>query len=167
MHRFLVAVLLVCAGCGVVARGVTNQTGQSSAFLEAQWNAAQEAVATRYLILNPIALNAGETVMQISHPEPRARKIAFEGLTIAAVPDLTPEQYFTISGFTAAAPTGEILCPAPCNVVFARSYSRFGTGVFYAHKWDFPEWRSVLEPLLIYEFETQILFRLGYDVSWR
>ena len=49
---------------------------------------------------------------------------------------------------------------------YATAYSRYDpTAIKYAASWESSEdnFRDILE----YEFENQILFALGYDLTWR
>ena|SRR5579885_1940780 len=58
-----------------------------------------------------------------------------------------------------------ILCPAPCDGTYFAAHSRFGVGTYYAAYYDstLPTLRSILR----YEFDSQIPYRLGYNVNWR
>ncbi len=62
-----------------------------------------------------------------------------------------------------------IACPQPCNVSYACSYAHWGTArpdVGYAASWETvnpPKFPGIIE----YEFQSHILYALGYDVSWR
>lgn len=152
--------MLSLVACGNGPREFTNRTRLSQNFFYVQWQAAQTVVATAAIRLNP-----GQIIPIVSTPDKKAFRIQPDGLVVEELPDVTAAQMLEMAGIRAFDPTGELLCPAGCDVQFTPAYSTLGTGVYYARSLDAHE--LLLSRDLQYEFENQILFRLGYNVSHR
>ncbi len=143
----IVLLLLSCVGCA--SSEFVNDTPQSMEFLESVWKQSQQTVATEQIQLNPLEKGAREIFAQ---PDRRALSVEPRGLVVRSLPD-------------AFSNWAVILCPAPCDGTYFPAYSRFGVGTYYAAYYDstLPALRSILR----YEFDSQILYRLGYNVNWR
>jgi hypothetical protein len=162
----LTMVLLGCGGRSnnPTANGFINQTQHTDAELWTIWSAAQQSVS-RNIDLNPLQQSASGAAAKILPGDPRALSIMPQQLDVAPEPDVSSAVLFAATGIRRADPTGMIACPAPCNVQYTTAYSRFRPEITrYAASW---EWTSSFSPLLQYEFENQILFALGYDMTWR
>ena len=165
--RVLILTLLVL-GCAstrtaTTSVGFLNQTRHSDADLWSIWSAAQNSLAVK-IDLNP--LQSAATPPDILPGDTRALSVMPHQLTVAPQPDVLSSALAAATGIVRANPTGLIPCPPPCNVRYTTAYSRYHpTAVKYAASWESSEvnFGDILE----YEFENQILFALGYDVSWR
>jgi hypothetical protein len=165
---FLVLILtLFVLGCAsnrpaTKPAGFINQTRHSDADLWNIWSAAQNSLAAK-IDLNP--LQALATPPDILPGDPRALSVMPHQLTVSPQSDIS-SSVLAAAGIDRTNPTGLIACPEPCSVRYATAYSRYNpTAVEYAASWESSDvnFREILE----YEFENQILFVLGYDVSWR
>jgi hypothetical protein len=171
MGRNLRAALLtiLLLGCGgrstdSVPAGFINQTQHTDAELWAIWSAAQQIIAES-INLNPVQQTLSGTSPEVLPGDPRAMSIMPQQLTVSPRPDISSAVLFAATGVRRGNPTGMIACPQPCNVGYTTAYSRYGPEITcYAASW---EWTSSFESLLEYEFENQILFALGYDMTWR
>lgn len=162
----LTIILLGCGGnpTGPNATGFINQTKHTNAELWAIWSAAQQSVSEQ-IDLNPVQQTASDAAAQILPGDPRALSIMPQQLIVAPEPDVSSAVLFAATGIRRSDPTGMISCPSPCNVQFAPAYSRYRPEITrYAASW---EWTSSFSPMLQYEFENQILFALGYNMTWR
>jgi hypothetical protein len=146
--------------------GFINPTTHSDAELWTIWKQAQASIA-RQVDMNALQTSLDGTPPDIRPGDSRAWQIAPRQLTVTVEPDVSSGALFAAAGVYRPDPTGMIACPAPCNVRFAIAYSRYTPVhlVAYASSWDsdtqnFP---AILE----YEFENQILYSLGYDMTWR
>ena len=158
----LTMVLLGCGGDpGSVPVGFVNQTRHSDADLWTIWKAAQQSVATE-IDLNPVQ----EAPPLILPGDPRALSVEPRQLAVAPEPDVSSQLLFQETGIRRNPPTGLIACPQPCDVRFAPAYSLYQPPlVKYAASWEFAG--NNFSTIVQYEFENQILYALGYDVSWR
>jgi hypothetical protein len=144
--------------------GFMNQTRHSDAELWSIWSAAQNSLAAK-INLNPLQ-SAADAPPDILPGDTRALSVMPHQLTVAPQTDVPSSVLAAVAGIDRANPTGLIPCPQPCNVRYTAAYSRYDpAAVRYAASWESSEvnFRDILE----YEFENQILFALGYDVSWR
>jgi len=171
MDRSLRAVILalVLTGCGGSGShppaGFVNQTRHSMTDLWAIWKSAQDSVARR-IDLNPLQRSLYHVPAQIVPGDSRSRTTLPRQILVAAELDVSSSDLLAATGVARSDPTGLIACPLPCNVRFAAAYSRFQhPRVEYAASWEFKGENFAL--ILQYEFESQILFALGYDVKWR
>lgn len=163
---FLTALLL---GCGnkqnqTLPIGFVNQTKHSDADLWAMWQVAQETIANK-INLNPLQ-PAEAAPPDVLPGDARALGIMPHQLTVAPQPDVSSSVLAAATGVQRPNPTGMIACPQPCNVRYTAAYSQYDPdAVRYAASWESSEgnFRDILE----YEFENQILFALGYAVTWR
>lgn len=162
----LLMVLLGCGGhsTGPSAAGFINQTEHTDAELWALWSAAQQNLSQR-IDLNPVQQVASGASPTILPGDPRALSVIPLQLTVTPEPDVSSAALFAATGMQRADPTGMIACPQPCNARFTSAYSRYAPEITrYAASW---EWTPSFTELLQYEFENQILFALGYDMTWR
>lgn len=171
MGRNLRATLLtlILLGCGggvqnPADNGFINQTQHTDTQLWAMWSAAQQSLAES-IDLNPVQQTLSGASPEVLPGDPRALSIVPQALTVASAPDVSSAALFAASGVRRGNPTGMIACPQPCNVRYTTAYSRYSPQITcYAASW---EWTSSFNTLLEYEFENQILFALGYDMTWR
>ncbi|HTZ96021.1 MAG TPA: hypothetical protein VMB18_06470 [Terriglobales bacterium] len=171
MGRNLRAALLtiLLLGCGgrstdSAPAGFINQTQHTDAELWAIWSAAQQSIAET-INLNPVQQTLSGASPEVLPGDPRAMSIMPQQLTITPEPDVSSAVLFAATGLHRGNPTGMIACPQPCNVRYSTAYSRYGPEITcYAASW---EWTSSFNALIEYEFENQILFALGYDMTWR
>lgn len=160
---------IILVGCGghstdSAAPGFINQTAHTDAELWAIWSAAQQSVA-KSIDLNPVQQAASGALPDILPGDPRALSVMPQQLTVTPEPDVPSAVLFAATGMRRPDPTGLIACPQPCNVRYATAYSRYNPEITrYAASW---EWTPSFNILLEYEFENQILFALGYDMTWR
>jgi hypothetical protein len=162
----LLSVMLAACGGRMLspAAGFINQTAHSDADLGAIWSAAQHSVA-KSIDLNPVQQSISHAPPVIVPGDPRALNVTPQQLTVTPVPDVSSAVLLAATGIQRAQPTGMIACPQPCNVRYTTAYSRYSPEITgYAASW---EWTSSFDILLEYEFENQILFTLGYDMTWR
>lgn len=161
----LTIILLGCGGgSNNPTAGFINQTQHTDAELWAIWSAAQQSLAQQ-IDLNPVQQTVSGANADILPGDPRALSVMPEQLTVAPEPDVSSAALFAATGIRRTDPTGMIACPSPCNVQYTPAYSRYSPEItHYAASW---EWTSGFSPLLQYEFENQILFALGYDMTWR
>jgi hypothetical protein len=164
---FLTALLLGCGGNKnqnhSAPVGFLNQTRHSDADLWTIWSLAQKNVAAQ-VNLNPVQQTAENAPPLILPGDSRSLSVVPHQLTVAPQPDLS-SSVLAAAGIQRSTPTGMIACPPPCNVRYTTAYSRYPTRTIYAASWESSDdsFRTILE----YEFENQILFALGYDMSWR
>jgi hypothetical protein len=159
--------LLLLTGCGGKPgrEGFENRTRHSTSVLWSLWRAAQRSVA-RQVDLNPLERELHGAAAKMLPGDSRALGVEPSGVLVAAEPDVSADVLLAATGIARQDPTGMIACPAACNVRYAAAYSRYRPGqVRYAASWEF---RGDNFSLMVeYEFESQILYRLGYDVRWR
>jgi hypothetical protein len=87
---------------------------------------------------------------------------------VQAIPDVSSQQLLASIGVLRPDPTGFIFCPQPCNVAYDSSYTVFSKRyVAYAASWESAPDPQPFAQILEYEFQSQILYRLSYDVSKR
>jgi hypothetical protein len=171
--RLLILTVLVLGqpGCSTsyneLPIGFVNLTRMSSdTYLMSRWHNAQRAVAAQ-VDLNPIGRLRGEPAHSLPG-DARALNIPPRQIAVQAVPDVSSQQLLAATGVLRSDPTGFVLCPPPCNVTYDSSYTIFGRRyVAYAASWEFAKDPQVFAQILEYEFQSQILYRLGYDVSER
>lgn len=167
----LLALILAQPGCSTsyneLPIGFINLTHRTSdAFLLVRWRNAQRAVAMQ-IDLNPIGRLHGQPPRYLPG-DARAYSVVPRQITVQPVPDLSSEELFLAAGIVRSDPTGFIFCPAPCNVVYDSSYTVFSRRyVAYAASWEFAPDPEIFDQILEYEFQSQILYRLGYDVRER
>lgn len=161
---------IILAGCGSGPSGAPssgafiNQTHHSDADLWAIWSAAQQSVAGS-IDLNPVQQTATGAPPRVLPGDPRALSMLPQQLTVAPEQDISSSALLAATGINRPNPTGMIACPQPCNTQFTMAYSRYNPEITrYAASW---EQTSSFNSLLEYEFENQILFALGYDMTWR
>lgn len=162
---FLIFLLL---GCGsnktpTTPVGFINQTKHSDAALWTIWSTAQKGLATT-INLNP--LQSPDATPDILPGDARALGVMPHQLTVAPEPDISSNVLAAATGVYRSNPTGMIACPQPCNVRYTSAYSRYDpAATTYAASWESSE--SNFRDILEYEFENQILFALGYNMTWR
>ena len=160
---FLLLCLAACGGSQGRA-GFINHTAHTDAQLWAIWSAAQESLA-KSVDLNPVQQTVADAAPNIVAGDPRALSTAPHQLTVSPQSDVSSAALLAATGMERVTPTGMILCPPPCNVRYTPAYSRYVPATTtYAASW---EETSSFEPLLQYEFENQILYALGYNMTWR
>jgi hypothetical protein len=163
---FLTSLLFGCSGrpTQTASVGFLNQTLHSDADLWAIWSLAQKSVASQ-INLNPVQQTVGNAPPDILPGDSRSLSVMPHQLNVAPQPDIA-SSVLAASGIHRPNPTGMIFCPQPCNVGYTTAYSRYEpAATVYASSWESSEnsFRDILE----YEFENQILFALGYDMTWR
>jgi hypothetical protein len=163
---FLTSLFLGCSGrpTQTASVGFRNQTLHSDADLWAIWSLAQKSVANQ-INLNPVQQTVGNAPPDILPGDSRSLSVMPHQLTVAPQPDIA-SSVLAASGIHRPDPTGMIFCPQPCNVGYTTAYSHYDpAATIYASSWESSEnsFRDILE----YEFENQILFALGYDMTWR
>lgn len=167
----LFALILGQGGCGTSYDeqpvGFVNFTRKSTdAYLMVRWRNAQHTIATQ-IDINPIGRQHGQPPHYLPG-DTRAYNVAPRQIVVQSVSDISSEELFAASGVRRPDPTGFILCPAPCNVEYDSSYTSFSRRyVAYAASWEYNADPQAFDQILEYEFESQILYRLGYDVSER
>jgi hypothetical protein len=158
---------IMLAGCGTHLNerdGFVNQTHHTDDDLWAIWSAAQQSIA-HSIDLNPLQQTTSNAAPVILPGDPRALSTMPQNLTVTSVPDVSSAALLAATGIDRAAPTGMIACQQPCNVRYTPAYSRYHPEVTrYAASWELT---SSFDAMLEYEFENQILFTLGYDMTWR
>lgn len=159
---------IILLGCGHStdpgSTGFINQTQHTNAELWAIWSTAQQSLANSIDLNLVQQITSGEPA-DILPGDPRALSIEPDQFTVTPQPDVSSAALFAATGIHRADPTGMIACPEPCGVEYTTAYSRYSPKITrYAASW---EWTSNYNPLLEYEFENQILFALGYDMTWR
>jgi len=167
----VVAVVLGQPGCGgsyhELPVGFINRTRHTSVgSLTALWSAAQRAIAGQ-VDLNPIGRLHGESPHYLPG-DVRAYNVPPRQIEVEAISDVSSQQLLAATGVLRADPTGFILCPQPCNVTYDSSYTLFSQRyIAYAASWESAADPQPFAQILEYEFQSQILYRLGYDVSKR
>jgi hypothetical protein len=169
LRTMLLAALLL--GCGgnknqnhSAPVGFLNQTRHPDADLWTIWSVAQNSIANQ-INLNPVQQIAEDAPPVILPGDSRALSVVPDQLTVAPQPDVS-STVLAAAGIQRPDPTGMIACPAPCNVRYTTAYSRYQpAATVYASSWESSDnnFRIILE----HEFENQILFALGYDMTWR
>ena len=159
---------VLLAGCGgrpAAPVGFVNHTLHSDAQLWAIWKRAQQNLSQQ-VDLNPLQQEFTGAAADIRAGDARVWAVSPRGLVVSSQPDVPAAVFYAATGDLRSEPTGLIACPQPCNVHYAAAYSLFGRPVTnYAASWEPSE--ISFEFLLQYEFENQILNRLGYDMRWR
>ncbi|MGB7586516.1 MAG: hypothetical protein WBM11_16870 [Terriglobales bacterium] len=128
------------------------------------WHQAQQDLS-RQIYLNPIQHILYGTPKDLLPGDSRALSFSPRMITVQVAPDLTSAQLLAY-GMDLPAPTGLIICPQPCDQRVAMAFSdpaRYRTQVAASREHNEPEW----DYIVVYEFESHILYGLGYDVSWR
>jgi hypothetical protein len=161
---FLVIVLLT--GCGAAAPiGFINETAlHSDAQLMELWHQAQQDVS-QAVYLNPIQHLFYGAPEDLLPGDSRALSFNPHMITVRVIPDLTPAQLL-VFGVDRSEPTGMIVCPQPSDERTAVAFSspaKRRTHVAASWEHSEPDW----DYIVVWEFETQILYGLGYDISWR
>jgi hypothetical protein len=156
---------LLLVGCGSSPQGATNgfvnDTRHSDAELWQIWRQAQQSVARR-IDLNPLQ----KAPAIILAGDARALSVPPHHLLVSPEQDVSAQALFAETGILRASPTGLIGCPQPCDARFAAAFSEYQPpSLIYAASWESSE--SNFDQLLQYEFENQILYALGYSVTWR
>lgn len=144
----LLLCLLICLGCGTPAsQEFIDRTPYSPSYLASIWEQSQQIIATQ-----PVQLNIWErgAAAVYSHPDKRAVLIDPDFLLVESVPDWLPNSNCILEPYDDGA----------C----VEAYSEFGKAVYYASGLN---GSPHLQVDLRYEFDSQILYRLGYDVHWR
>jgi hypothetical protein len=145
--------------------GFVNQTLHSTAYLWQVWSAAQQSLASQ-VDLNPVQQRTQNAAPILLSGDPRALTVSPHQLMVAPQPDIASSIFLAATGVYRANPTGMIACPQPCNARYTTAYSKYRPALIrYAASWEFAG--NSFETILQYEFENQILFALGYDMSWR
>lgn len=167
----LFALILGQPGCSTsyneLPVGFVNLTRKSTnAYLMVRWRNAQHTIATR-IDVNPIGRQHGQPPQYLPG-DVRAYRVEPRQIAVQSVPDISSQDLFAASGVVKPDPTGFILCPAPCNVGYDSSYTSFSRRyIAYAASWEYASDPQIFDQILEYEFESQILYRLGYDVRER
>ncbi|MBV8050311.1 MAG: hypothetical protein JOZ80_03935 [Acidobacteriaceae bacterium] len=144
--------------------GFINNTKHSDADLGKIWSAAQNSLAAA-IDLNPLQSGA-DSSSDILPGDPRTLSVQPHQLRVSPESDISSAALVAASGVFRANPTGLIPCPQNCKVRYTTAYSLYQPGaISYAASWESSE--NNFRDILQYEFENQILFALGYDVSWR
>jgi len=162
---FLTIFLLNCGNnAAQLPVGFVNKTMHSNTDLWKIWSAAQNTLATG-IDLNPLQSATGGAPDMLPG-DPRALNVQPHQLTVFPEADVSSAALAAATGMYRANPTGLIACPQNCKVRYATAYSVYEPSTIrYASSWESSE--SNFQDILQYEFENQILFALGYDVSWR
>jgi len=165
---WVVLLTFLLLGCGNNAVrlpvGFVNETQHSDADLWKIWSAAQNTLAAG-IDLNPLQSAAGGAPDMLPG-DPRAVSVQPHKLTVLREADVSSAALAAATGMYRANPTGLIACPQSCKVRYASAYALYQpSAIRYAASWESSE--SNFREILEYEFENQILFALGYDVSWR
>jgi hypothetical protein len=161
----LLLILAACGGMPKPSPGFVNQTQHTDADLWAIWNVAQKSVAQQ-IDLNPIQQQSSGADPDIRPGDARALNVQPLQVQVTGQPDVSAAQLFAAAAVVRSDPTGLIACPQPCNVRYAAAYSFYSTReTKYAQSWE--SQGDNFNMLLQYEFESHILYALGYDVKWR
>ena len=152
--RFFIVSILVCflLACGNAPAGFVDQTPHSPAYLNGLWADAQVKVAKGGLPMN--IWQKGSSTIYSAPAGNRALAAQPRGLIVASLPSQVPN-------------AEALICPdcGPWVTTPVEAYSIAGSGVYYC---DFYDGRpATLENILTYEFESQIMYQLGYDITWR
>jgi hypothetical protein len=168
-RAYVFVVIVILTGCGGLSdplpTGFVNRTQHADSGLWTIWRAAQYRAA-RQVDLNPLQRSIEHVPPNILPGDRRALQAMPHQLRVEPKPDVPSRVLLVDTGIDRADPTGMIPCPQPCNVHYTAAYSRYQHPlVHYAASWEFQDdnFSSILE----YEFESQILYALGYDVKWR
>src|SRR5205085_4361994 len=170
MTRILcaLALLMLLIGCGgnpPAPAGFLNHTQHSDAALSAIWSDAQASVA-RQVDLNALQRSLHNAPPDLRPGDPRAFSIIPHQLTVASHADVSSTALLAATGTVRSDPTGMIACPQPCNIQYATAYSWYKPAqVRYAASWENDS--TNFHDILQYEFENQIMYQLGYDMTWR
>ncbi len=161
---FLLMVLLI--GCGTGAPvGFINETAiHSDAQLMELWHQAQQNIS-QGIYLNPIQHSLYGTPENFLPGDARALSFKPRMITVRVIPDLTSAQLL-VYGVDRSAPTGMVVCPQPSDERVATAFSTPAERrTHIAASWEHNEgdWDYIVK----WEFETHILYGLGYDISWR
>jgi hypothetical protein len=159
----LLIVLLTECGSGPPAF-INETTSHSDAQLSALWHQAQQDVS-QGIYLNPIQHLLYGTAEDHRPGDARALKFNPRGITVRVVPDLTSAELHAY-GVDRPAPTGMVVCPQPSDERVATAFSTPAERrTHVAASWEQNEldW----DYILVWEFQTHILYGLGYDISWR
>lgn len=165
--------LLVLAACGGTPTsglgssppGFVNNTQHTSAQLWALWTTAQQNLSQQ-IDLNPLQQQLTGAQPQILPGDQRVWNVSPAQLTVASQPDVSSSTLLSATGMNRPNPTGLISCPQPCNVRYAPAYSLYVQPTTrYAASWE--NSGNNFDTLVEYEFENQILHKLGYDMTWR
>jgi hypothetical protein len=165
--RALALLIVLLQGCGGAnpAAGFINQTQHTDAELWALWHAAQQNLSQQ-IDMNPLQRTQNSVPAQILPGDPRVWNVSPRQLTVAPQPDVSSAALLAATGINRPDPTGLIACPQPCNVNYTAAYSLYAQNASrYAASWEFAG--NNFDTLVQYEFENQILERLGYDMRWR
>lgn len=168
-RRAALLAIILLNGCGgdraAAPAGFRNQTQHSDAQLWSLWQAAQQRLSQQ-IDLNPLQREFSNAPAQILPGDPDALSVSPRQLSVGPQADVASATLYTATGMDRPDPTGLIACPQPCNVQYAPAYSVYGQPASrYAASWESSE--SNFDYLVEYEFENQILYAMGYDVSWR
>ncbi len=162
---FLLMVLLTGCGSGAPAVGFINETAiHSDAQLMELWHQAQQNLS-QGIYLNPIQHLLYGTPEKFLPGDARALNFKPRMITVRVVPDLTPAQLL-VYGVDRPVPTGMVVCPQPSDERVATAFSTPAerrTHVAASWEHNEPDW----DLIMVWEFETHILYGLGYDISWR
>ena len=164
--RALVLTILLLEGCGGSnpARFI-NQTRHSDAEWWALWKAAQQNLSQQ-IDLNPLQRTLAKVPAQMLPGDARVWNVQPWQLTVSSRLAVSSTALFTATGREPADPTGLIAYPQPCNVRYAAAYSLYTHNTSrYAASWEFAG--NNFDALVQYDFESQILQALGYDMRWR
>ena len=134
-------------GCGSpAALDFNNQTPYPSSFLADLWQQSQTDVAMQPILLNIWQKGAPP---RYSHPDGRAYSVCPRGLLVQGLPDSEPNAACILEPYDGGA----------C----VEAYSQNGIAVFYARGMTTQHVIIALR----YEFDSQILYQLHYDVTYR
>jgi hypothetical protein len=159
-------VLMLLTACGTPAPvGFVNETAiHSDAQLMKLWQQAQQDVS-QSIYLNPIQHLLYGAPQNFLPGDARALKFKPPMITVRVVPDLTSAQLL-VYGVDRPVPTGMVVCPQPSDEQVATAFSSPAKRLTHvAASWEQnePDW----DYIVVWEFETHILYGLGYDISWR
>jgi hypothetical protein len=165
LRLFFAGLTLFLLGCGngpgVSVVGFLNATRHSDAELWQIWRQAQLSIATQ-IDLNPLQ----SAPHDILPGDARALSVPPHHLQVRPEQDISAQALFAETGILRASPTGLIACPQSCDARFAAAFSEYQPpSLTYAASWELSE--NNFGQLLQYEFENQILYALGYSVTWR
>ena len=159
----LVALLTSCGTARPV--GFVNETAiHSDAQLMQLWHQAQQDIS-QSIYLNPIQHLLYGAPQHVLPGDARALKFNPPMITVRVVPDLTSAQLL-VYGVDRPVPTGMVVCPQPSDEQVATAFSTPAKRhTHVAASWEHiePAW----DYIVVWEFETHILYGLGYDISWR
>ena len=132
--------------------------------LVALWQRAQQLLATQAIVLNAAYVAIGKEQPKQIPPDTRSTTLAYEGVTVTTVADLTAAELQAANPGVQLQhntdPTGVIQCPRRSAAKYCASY--LANRQIYVAQSALYDWRATG-----YEMENLMLSRLGNNVSKR